>query len=98
MENSRGRIRTLGPTDFTDDYSVPDVIVWATEVQCTGTEDRLDECFFPQQFSGFARSITFPVLPVGEDFVGVRSSFCARDPDFQVGVICRRFEVEGAAP
>ena len=95
IENSRSGFRLLGPTAFTSDYDEPDATVWATEVQCTGTEERLDECFFPQQFAGFTRSISFPIPPVSADAVGVQRAICATDPDLQVGVMCRRFDIEG---
>ena len=74
-----------------------DTVVWATEVQCTGTEDRLDECFFPEQFSGFTRSKAFLVPPISADGVGIQGASCSTSPDLQLGVpACRRFAIEGA--
>ena len=96
IESARSGVQLRGPSAFISDYDEEDAVVWATEVQCTGTEERLDECFFPQQFNGFTRSITFPVTPIAEDDVGIQRAICSTNPDLQVGVICRRFEIEGA--
>eukprot|EP00892_Ulva_mutabilis_P004962 jgi/Ulvmu1/2838/UM144_0002.1 len=77
--------------DYDSEVDEP-AIVWATDVQCTGTESRLDECFFPEDFEGFSRFVSFPVPPLDSSRAGLRGFTCAFR-EF-LGVVCRRFEIE----
>lgn len=90
------KARSNSGVDFEEDdpdYDIPGSdVVWATEVQCTGTESRLDECFFPENFGGFTRSVSFPI-PSRDGAVGVLGEICSAR-DF-LGVVCRRFEIAG---
>ena len=67
-----------------------DVPVFATRVSCTGKEERLDECFFPD------------ADPSSSGFAVAPASDYAPDPNcdaFQASrltVSCRQFEIEGA--
>ena len=65
----------------------PRALVWASRVTCTGRESRLTDCEFPAGVLGSA-SVPDPAT------VGAR--FDRRDTS-HFGVICRRFEITGAA-
>ena len=73
------------------DYSAPGELVWATDVLCTGKEERLDECFFPEDF-GDARNNDYSSAP---DVGGIRAAGCRRRDGSMLGVVCRQFEIEG---
>ena len=76
-------------SDYSD-YSAPGEIVWATDVLCTGKEERLDECFFPEDFGDARNDYSGP--PVS---AGIRRSSCRRQDGSVLGVVCRQFEIEG---
>jgi len=80
------------------DYDDPGELVWASDVVCSGLEDRLDECLFPQEFgdnpSGNNRDYSPPVPP-GGGLTGFRA-VCSRRDGLLLSVVCRRFEMEGA--
>ena len=82
--NSTGRV---AGADY-DDYSESGELVWATDVLCTGVEERLDECFFPEEFGDRAA-----FAPAG---AGVSGASCRRRDGLVLGVVCRQFEIEGA--
>ena len=64
-----------------------DVPVFATRVSCTGKEDRVDECFFPERESSFNSFAPSPAPDV--------SSSCERFQATRLTVACRQFEIEG---
>ena len=86
-----------GPDDQYDyaDYSfgsplsapLDDVPVFATRVSCTGKEERIDECFFPERGPSFSSSAPSPAPRV--------SSSCDRFQASRLTVACRQFEIEG---
>lgn len=55
------------------------------QVRCTGTEDRLLDCYFPGQLGGDnnGRGVT------------VTDESCNSSPELRLAVICRRFELLG---
>lgn len=67
---------------YIDDSELP---TWATIVFCTGLEDRLDQCAFPEDFGNAETD-----FPVGS---GLDGPCLDRSV---VSVICRRFPMEGA--
>ena len=75
----------------------PEDLVWATEVRCTGVEDRLIDCDFPEEFGA---NIPVPQRVTSNSTVGVRrlSRTCDRNDDRALRVVCRRFGIPGAAP
>lgn len=79
-------------SDYADvDYDDPVALVWATEVECTGTEERLADCFFPQAFGTIPRPNQAPDAPPG-----IANADCRRMDSATLSVGCRRFEIEGA--
>ena len=72
----------------------------AFQVVCTGKEERLLDCDFPQDFGedysnnvyGGVDNASAPT-PRG----GLPSSGCARSDNRRLSVICRRFEITGTA-
>ena len=64
-------------------------IVWATEVQCTGLEERLDQCFFPEEFGDARPDYS------GDSGPGIRGAECAERDGRTLAVVCRQFEIEG---
>lgn len=83
-------LRSIFYEDY-EDYDAPGALVWATDVQCTGTEERLEDCFFPQAFGEIARGDRDPDAPPG-----VPNADCRRQNSDIVAVACRRFEIKGA--
>lgn len=81
---------------YAGDYSDREELVWATEVQCTGTESRLDECFFPQEFGDNTdpRRIDSGADTVPGD--GIPYAPCVSNNRDIFAVVCRRFEIPGA--
>ena len=75
-------------TDYID-VSAPGELVWATDVLCTGKEERLDECFFPEDFEDARLGDYAPEVE------GIRRASCRRQDGSVLGVVCRRFEIEG---
>lgn len=73
------------------DYDDPGPLVWATDVRCTGTEDRLDDCFFPQAFGTIMRPGRAVDAPPG-----IPRTACQRTDSAILAVACRRFEIKGA--
>lgn len=59
--------------------------VFATDVLCTGAEDRFSDCFFPEAFGANEDASSGPGLSAG----------CF--PDSLLAVMCRRFPMEGVA-
>lgn len=98
-------------SDFRDaDYSVryadyrleeegnsPSQLVWATDVVCTGAEERLGECFFPEGFGASPRTSAQPddgdTDPNQRGLTGTSCNFRDRTV---FSVICRRFGIQGA--
>ena len=80
------------------DYGEPGELVWASDVVCSGLEDRLVECLFPQEFganpSGNGNDYG-PPSPPGGGLTGFRAG-CSRRDGTLLSVACRRFEIEGA--
>ena len=76
------------------------IVLFVCQVVCTGKEERLLDCDFPQDFGedygsdyyGFSYNENAPV-PSG----GIPNFSCARDDNRRLGVICRRFEITGAS-
>ena len=68
------------------------------QVVCTGKEERLLDCDFPQDFgvdydySFYAGGPEGAPAPGG----GLPNSNCAGNDNERLGVICRRFEITGA--
>lgn len=83
--------------DYSDYISSSEsgVIVWATELQCTGTEDRLDQCFFPELFGELAAARGGDYGFPSDDETGIRRPPCATRDGRVLGVVCRRFEIKG---
>ena len=74
----------------------PSEIVWATDVVCTGFEQRLDECFFPQQFGARPGASGGEFSPPGPGRPGLGGTRCDRRDGSVFGVICRQFPLPGA--
>eukprot|EP00892_Ulva_mutabilis_P007854 jgi/Ulvmu1/5440/UM223_0001.1 len=70
----------------------PDEIVWATDVVCTGKEERLGDCFFPEEFGAKPNS-DFDQRMVGDDTPGLVNTPCTGRDRSVFGVICRTFEI-----
>eukprot|EP00892_Ulva_mutabilis_P011168 jgi/Ulvmu1/8423/UM043_0001.1 len=88
--SSRTSSRSLGYEDYAED----DEVVWATDIQCTGKEERLADCFFPQAFGEALKSApTRPGAPPRPGGPGVPAMCGFRDIDY-VAVACRQFELE----
>ena len=64
-----------------------DVPVFATRGSCTGTEERLDECFFPERDPLSNSFATSPARGA--------SSTCDRFQATRLAVACRQLEIEG---
>jgi len=86
-----------------DDYSfltttetLDDVPVFANRVSCTGKEERLDDCFFPERDapSPFSDYSSAPAPGPEADF-GLGGS-CNLFQAARLGVVCHRFALEGA--
>lgn len=89
VRSSRG-----GPIINSDDYvdyGEAGELVWATDIQCTGKEERLGDCFFPQDFGS-------PQDPMAPQPAGIPSADCSRSDGSILAVACRQFEIEGALP
>ena len=86
----------IGGSDNVD-YDDRREFVWASDVVCSGLEDRLDECLFPQEFganpSGNDNNAS-PPAPPGGGLFGSRAG-CSRRDGSLFSVECRRFEIEG---
>ena len=78
---------STGPPAGSDyvDYVAPGEVVWATDVLCTGKEERLDECFFPEDFGDAYE----------QGLASVQGISCRRQDGDVLGVVCRQFEIEG---
>eukprot|EP00892_Ulva_mutabilis_P007276 jgi/Ulvmu1/4920/UM202_0005.1 len=72
----------------------PPRLVWAAQVLCTGKEERLDECFFPEDFGNIDMRLPDQQSPGDAGVVGVEGTTCSAVDNDIVGVICRRFEIE----
>ena len=72
-------------------------LVWATEVQCTGQEERLSHCFFPENFGNVVRDYGDNLTPAAMNSSppGIQDTDCRARDQFILGVVCRRFEIEG---
>lgn len=82
-------------------------IAWATDVRCTGLEERLDECIFPEapdvpasdtgavvdDLGGYGGSVTPGKLPVQP----ISGQTCTTTQAERFAVVCRMFEIEGTA-
>eukprot|EP00892_Ulva_mutabilis_P008280 jgi/Ulvmu1/5824/UM025_0081.1 len=77
--------RPINEDDYPDDDE--GALVWATDVRCTGAEQRLGDCFFPE---GLGNRGGRPEMPSP----GLSFGSCATRDSTTVGVACRRFEVE----
>ena len=85
------------PVDYVD-YRDPGELVWASDVVCSGLEERLGDCLFPEDFGanpsrGGTDRIPAP-SPIG-GVIGFRAE-CGRRDRGLLSVACRRFEIEGA--
>eukprot|EP00892_Ulva_mutabilis_P008276 jgi/Ulvmu1/5820/UM025_0077.1 len=78
----------LNEADYPEDGQ--GALVWATDVQCTGAEERLGDCFFPQRFGNPPGSMGTPGMPSP----GIGSGRCGTQDSLTLGVACRRFEIE----
>ena len=81
--------------DYRTSDSIPS-IVWATEVRCTGKEERLADCNFPEEF-GNASVRTADQTPPPSARPGVSDGICGQVDEEVLGVVCRRFELEGGS-
>lgn len=94
----RGRGVTYEDYRLEEKGSSPSKLVWATDVVCTGTEERLDECFFPEEFGANPRTF-HQTVDVGADVdqLGLTRTSCNFKDSKVFSVICRRFELSGAS-
>ena len=99
---SGGRVGSTIPgyidLDYLDLDSDELELVWATELQCTGQEERLSDCFFPEDFGNiirdYGRDLTRPAPDSSPP--GIQDADCRARDQFILGVVCRRFDIEGA--
>eukprot|EP00892_Ulva_mutabilis_P005580 jgi/Ulvmu1/3394/UM016_0010.1 len=87
LEDVRNSTGEIVGADY-EDYSAPAELVWATDVLCTGKEERLDECFFPEDFGNRRASDYGPQVEAG-----IQRAACRRKDGNQLGVVCRKFEI-----
>lgn len=97
----------IGGPDYRD-YDVPEdadpALVWASEVQCTGREERLEDCFFPEDFgrnvpqsgAGGPAASGVGILDAPCRFRDAASSPRGGGNYAVLSVMCRRFPIEGA--
>lgn len=80
LMDARG-LRTL------DEFATaePSLPVWASDVLCTGTEDRFSDCFFPEAFGLNEDASSGPGLSAGCSNMEL------------LAVMCRRFPMKGMA-
>ena len=91
-------ISSFADTDYGPaDPDRPGRLVWATDVECTGLEQRLGECVFPEEF-GARPGGAGGVGGGGARGPGLRNTSCDRRDRSVFGVICRQFEIPGADP
>lgn len=101
-------VGVFADADYGDPYSDagsgrPSEIVWATEVVCTGKEERLGECFFPEEFGdnpgGFPSGYYDDVDEETQGGPGTQPGLLRTPCSFRdrsvFGVICRQFEIPG---
>ena len=62
------------------------------QVVCTGKEERLIDCTFPENFSAPSDA----ELPATPPIPGIPGAFCRSDDTHRFSVVCRRFEINGA--
>ena len=72
-------------------------LVWATELQCTGQEERLSDCFFPEDFGNVIRDFNSALTqPAPESSPpGIQDADCRVRDNYVLGVVCRSFKIEG---
>eukprot|EP00892_Ulva_mutabilis_P004969 jgi/Ulvmu1/2844/UM144_0009.1 len=84
--------------DYNYEYVRPEEqLVWATEVRCTGKEESLADCFFPEQFGN--GPVAIPGTPVAAGQLPAPNAgraLCTRTDEQMLGVVCRNFEIEGS--
>lgn len=66
----------------------------AVQVACTGKEERLLDCVFPENFGDNVRP---DERGPGAPSLGLASAPCDLNDNNRLAVICRRFEIPGAA-
>eukprot|EP00892_Ulva_mutabilis_P004965 jgi/Ulvmu1/2840/UM144_0005.1 len=101
VRNSTGRSAGRPFEDY-GEYDEPGELVWATELQCTGKEERLEACFFPEAFGDNTRTRPvpprFPGAPpppaAPPPTPGISNADCSRRDGSTLAVACRRFEIE----
>ena len=73
-------------------------LVWATELQCTGQEERLSDCFFPEDFGNVIRDFNSALTqPAPESSPpGIQDADCRVRDNYVLGVVCRSFKIEGS--
>eukprot|EP00892_Ulva_mutabilis_P004967 jgi/Ulvmu1/2842/UM144_0007.1 len=92
-------VRSNNGRPFSDygEYGEPGELVWATDLQCTGKEERLTDCFFPEAFGDNTRPPppSFPgAPPAPPPAPGIPNADCSRRDGSTLAVACRRFEIE----
>lgn len=100
VRGPNGRASEEGPfRDSGAQNTTASKLVWATEMQCTGLEDRLEDCFFPEAFGSNPiprrpRRANAQASP-GPDTKGIADAACSQDDGSTLAVVCRQFEIEG---
>ena len=89
------RRNDLADADYLENGE-PGELVWASDVVCSGLEDRLGECLFPEDFgtNPTNNGNDYGPLPPGGGITGFRAG-CSRRDGSLLSVACRRFEIEG---
>ena len=70
-------------------------VVRCIQVVCTGTEDRILDCEFPQNFAIDRRPCDQYIYDDSYADDGVRVVTCRENDAAWMSVICRRFELSG---
>ena len=65
-----------------EDFNTPGDLVWATNVQCSGLEERLAECFFPEAFGDARRGTDGQPIATAD---GIERARCERQDGFVLG-------------
>lgn len=80
---------------FEYDERQPEV-VWASKVTCTGKEDRLEQCQFPQISPGKRSRVDAGARDLGLPEGGLPGEECSVRDGAVLAVVCRKFSIRGA--